>query len=145
MKLLLDTSAYSGFRRGVPSVVEKISGSDAVLISPVMLGELMFGFRKGGKFEQNMRMLRRFLGHEAVEIAPLGEVTADRYSRIVIQLKKDGSPIPINDVWIAACASAVGATLLTSGKSTKAIAISNRSPAWRTRSIETDPPPHIAV
>ena len=30
------------------------------------------------------------------------EVTADRYSRIVVQLKKDGSPIPINDVWIAA-------------------------------------------
>jgi hypothetical protein len=38
VKLLLDTSAYSGFRRGVPSVVEKISGSDSVLISPVMPG-----------------------------------------------------------------------------------------------------------
>ncbi|MBP2682941.1 MAG: PilT protein domain protein, partial [Deltaproteobacteria bacterium] len=53
-------------------MVEKISGSDAVLISPVMLGELMYGFRKGAKFEQNMRMLRRFLDHEAVEVAPLG-------------------------------------------------------------------------
>jgi len=113
VKLLLDTSAYTGFRRGVPSVVEKISGSDAVLISPVMLGELMYGFRKGGKFEQNMRMLRRFLDHEAVEIAPLGEVTADRYSRIVMQLKKGGSPIPINDVWIAAQTMEHGAELLT--------------------------------
>ena len=114
MKLLLDTSAYSGFRKGVPSVVEKISGCDSVLISPVMLGELMYGFRKGGKFEQNMRMIRRFLDHEAVEIVPLGEVTADRYSRIVMQLKKDGSPIPINDVWIAAQAMEHGAELLTS-------------------------------
>ena len=94
-------------------MVEKISGSDAVLISPVMLGELMYGFRKGGKFEQNMRMLRRFLDHEAVEIAPLGEVTADRYSRIVMQLKKGGSPIPINDVWIAAQTMEHGAELLT--------------------------------
>lgn len=116
VKLLLDTSAYSGFRRGVSSVVEKISDSDSVLISPVMLGELMFGFRKGGKFEQNMRMLRRFLDHEAVEIAPLGEITADRYSRIVMQLKKDGSPIPINDVWIAAQAMEHGAELLTSDR-----------------------------
>jgi len=113
VKLLLDTSAYSGFRRGVPSVVEKISGSDSVLVSPVMLGELMFGFRKGMKFEENMRRLRRFLEHEAVEVAPLGEVTADRYSRIVMQLKKDGSPIPINDVWIAAMALDSGAHLLT--------------------------------
>jgi tRNA(fMet)-specific endonuclease VapC len=116
VKLLLDTSAYSGFRKGVPSVVEKISGCDSVLISPVMLGELMYGFRKGAKFEQNMRMLRRFLDHEAVEIAPLGEVTADRYSRIVMQLKKDGSPIPINDVWIAAQAMEHGAELLTSDR-----------------------------
>ncbi|OIP36480.1 MAG: VapC toxin family PIN domain ribonuclease [Deltaproteobacteria bacterium CG2_30_66_27] len=116
MKLLLDTSAYSGFRRGVSSVVEKISGSDSVLISPVMLGELMFGLRKGGKFEQNMRMLRRFLDHEAVEVAPLGAVTADRYSRIVMQLKKDGSPMPINDVWIAAQAMEHGAELLTSDR-----------------------------
>jgi len=116
VKLLLDTSAYSGFRRGDPSVVEKISCSDSVLISPVMLGELMYGFRKGAKFEQNMRMLRRFLDHEAVEVAPLGEVTADRYSRIVMQLKKDGSPIPINDVWIAAQAMEHGAELLTSDR-----------------------------
>jgi tRNA(fMet)-specific endonuclease VapC len=116
VKLLLDTSAYSGFRSGVPSVVEKISGSDSVLVSPVMLGELMYGFRKGAKFEQNMRMLRRFLDHDAVEIAPLGEVTADRYSRIVVQLKKDGSPIPINDVWIAAQAMEHGAELLTSDR-----------------------------
>jgi tRNA(fMet)-specific endonuclease VapC len=116
VKLLLDTSAYSGFRRGAPSVVEKISGCDCVLISPIMLGELMFGFRKGGKFDQNMRMLRRFLDHEAVEIAPLGEVTADRYSRIVMQLKKDGSPIPINDIWIAAQAMEHGAEFLTSDR-----------------------------
>jgi len=116
VKLLLDTCAYAGFRRGVPSVVEKISGSDSVLISPVMLGELMFGFRKGAKFEENMRRLRRFLEHEAVEVAPLEEVTADRYSRIVMQLKKDGSPIPINDVWIAAQAMEHGAELLTSDR-----------------------------
>ncbi len=122
MKLLLDTSAYSGFRRGVPSVVDRISGADSVLISPIVLGELMYGFRKGAKFEQNMRMLRRFLDHEAVEIAPVGEVTADRYSRIVVQIKKDGSPIPINDVWIAAQAMEHGAELLASDRHFERIA-----------------------
>ena len=116
VKLLLDTSAYSGFRRGVPSVVEKISGSDLVLISPIVLGELMYGFRKGAKFDQNLRMLRRFLEHEAVKIHPVGEITADRYSRIFLQLRKDGTPIPVNDIWIAAHAMEHGAELLTSDR-----------------------------
>ena len=103
-------------------MVEKISGCDCILISPVVLGELMYGFRKGGKFDQNMRTLRRFLDHDAVEIAPLGEVTADRYSRIVMQLKKDGTPIPVNDVWIAAQAMEHGAELLTSDRHFEKIA-----------------------
>ena len=116
MKLLLDTSAYSGFRLGNPSVLEMISAADSVLVSPIMLGELMYGFRKGTRLDQNLRMLRRFLEHEAVEVVPAGEVTADRYSRIALQLKKDGSPIPINDIWIAAQAMEHGAELLASDR-----------------------------
>lgn len=122
MKLLLDTSAYSGFRRGIPFVVEKISASDSILVSPVMLGELMYGFRKGAKLDQNLRMLGRFLEDEAVEVVPVGEVTADRYSRVALQLKKDGSPIPINDIWIAAQAMEHGAELLASDRHFERIA-----------------------
>lgn len=113
MKILIDTSAYSGFRRADASVVEAISRADSVLVSPVVLGELLFGFRSGARYAQNMKLLEQFLRHEAVEVVPVNEVTADRYSRIVLQLKADGTPIPANDVWIAAQAMEHGADLLT--------------------------------
>ena len=116
MKLLLDTSAYVGLRASVPAVTKRISLSDVVLVSPIVLGELMYGFRKGSKFEQNMEVLERFLQHDAVELVPLGKVTADRYSRIVLQLRKASRPIPANDIWIAAQALEHGAELLSADR-----------------------------
>jgi tRNA(fMet)-specific endonuclease VapC len=122
MKLILDTTAYSGFRLGVPSVIRKIEDSDTVLVSPVVLGELMYGFRRGSRLARNMDLLDRFLENEAVEVVPIEEVTADRYSRIVLQLTRDGKPIPINDIWLAAQAMEHGAELLTSDRHFERIA-----------------------
>jgi tRNA(fMet)-specific endonuclease VapC len=110
VKLLLDTSAYSGFRRADPAVLSAIGRADVVLFSPVVLGELLFGFRKGSRFPAK---LETFLRNEAVRVVPVGAVTADRYSRIVLQLREAGTPIPANDVWIAAQAMEHGAELVT--------------------------------
>jgi len=60
--------------------------------------------------------LTRFLEHEAVEVVPVADVTADRYSRIALQLRRQGTPIPSNDIWIAAQAMEYGAELLTSDR-----------------------------
>ncbi|NOY52483.1 MAG: type II toxin-antitoxin system VapC family toxin [Deltaproteobacteria bacterium] len=113
MKILLDTSAYVGFKRGDPEVVDIIVRSESILVSSVVLGELMFGFRNGTKFKENMTDLDRFLQHEAVETVPVGEVTADRYARIAAKLKNHGTPIPTNDIWIAAQTLEHGAELIT--------------------------------
>ena len=45
--------------------------------------------------------------------------------RIAAALRRAGTPIPVNDVWIAATAMDSGASVLTGD------AISNSSPAWR--------------
>ena len=113
VKLLLDTSAYAGFKLGLAEVVEFIIRADVILMSPVVLGELLFGFRNGLKFDGNMKELDQFLSNEAVETIQIGEITADRYSRIAIQLKRRGTPIPSNDIWIAAQAFEHGAELVT--------------------------------
>lgn len=60
-----------------------------------------------------MEDLNRFLAHEVVENIMIGEVTADRYSRIAAQLKQQGTPIPSNDIWIAAQTMEYGAELVT--------------------------------
>ena len=113
MKLILDTNAYVGFKLGYPEIVEYLTQADVIFISPIMLGELMFGFRNGSRFTRNMEELNLFLSHHAVEIVKLSEITSDRYSRIAVQLKQQGMPIPSNDIWIAALCKQHGYTLLT--------------------------------
>jgi tRNA(fMet)-specific endonuclease VapC len=113
MKLMLDTSGYVGFRLGIPDLIDFLTEARAILVSPVVLGELMFGFRLGTRFQKNMKELNLFLNHEAVEVISLGEITADRYSRIAEQLKRQGTPIPSNDIWLAAQAMEQGAELVT--------------------------------
>ena len=113
MKILLDTSAYVGFKRNQDEVVDIIVNSEWVLISPVVLGELMFGFRSGSRFKKNVADLNDFLEHEAVELVQIGAITADRYARIAAQLKLQGTPIPTNDMWIAAQTMEHGAELIT--------------------------------
>lgn len=116
MKLLLDTSAYVGFKLGAGKAVDLIAGADHIFFSAIVLGELMFGFRNGSRFKENMEELDQFLQHDAVETALIGEITADRYSRIASQLRKQGTPVPTNDIWIAAQTMEHGADLITSDK-----------------------------
>jgi tRNA(fMet)-specific endonuclease VapC len=113
MKILLDTSAYVAFKLNHTEIVEAIVSANQIFFSPVVLGELMFGFRNGSKFKENMNELDQFLSHEAVELASIGKITSDRYSRIASQLKTQGTPIPTNDIWIAAQTMEHGAELIT--------------------------------
>jgi tRNA(fMet)-specific endonuclease VapC len=116
MKFLLDTSAYVGFKRNLVQVVEIIIKAELILFSPIVLGELMFGFRNGTKFEENMNDLNKFLQHEIVKFVQIEKITSDRYSRIAAQLKRQGTPIPTNDIWIAAQTMEYGAELITLDK-----------------------------
>lgn len=113
MKLLLDTNAYAGFKLGYNGIVEYMTRANNILISPIMLGELLFGFRSGTRFDKNIQELNEFLAHRAVEIIQVTAVTSDRYARITSQLKIQGTPIPSNDIWIAAQTMETGAELLT--------------------------------
>jgi len=116
MKILLDTSTYVAFKLDKQDVVDVVVKAEHVFFSPIVLGELMFGFRNGTRFKRNMRDLEMFLHHEAVEVAPIGEITSERYSRIASQLKAQGTPIPTNDIWIAAQTLELGAELITTDR-----------------------------
>jgi tRNA(fMet)-specific endonuclease VapC len=116
MRFMLDTSAYVGFKRDVLEVVNLIVTAERILFSPVVLGELMFGFRNGSKFAKNMRDLDAFLQDDVVELVEIGRLTSDRYSRIACNLKHKGTPIPTNDIWVAAQTMEFGAELITFDK-----------------------------
>lgn len=113
MKLLLDTNAYVAFKKGQPNVVDRIRGAREIIVSTVVMGELLFGFRNGTRFEQNTAEFESFLANPHVSLLPVTAVTADRFGRVATLLRKKGTPIPTNDIWIAAHAMEVGAELLT--------------------------------
>ena len=112
-RLCLDTSAYSNFQRGYPDVVEHIDRAEWIGVPSVVLGELWVGFFLGGQADRNARELAEFLDHPVVEVLGSDGDVARIYGEIVVDLRKKGTPLPTNDVWIAAAAARADATVLT--------------------------------
>jgi predicted nucleic acid-binding protein len=108
----LDTNAYSDWRK-TGEWGEVISGADEVFVPSIVLGELRFGFAQGGRAALNEQKLTEFLASPVVHVGLVGERTSQHYARLKDFLKKNGTPIPENDIWIASCALEVDATLLT--------------------------------
>jgi len=113
MTILLDTNVYVAFKRGAEEAMHHIRGAERVLLSAVVAGELLFGFRNGSRFERNLREFHAFLDDPHVGFLDVGRTTADRFARIAAQLRRLGRPIPTNDVWIAAHAMESGAELVS--------------------------------
>lgn len=109
----LDTSAYSHFKRGHPPVVELIDQASWVGLPSIVVGELWVGFLRGNRIERNRRDLTEFLAHPVVEELPVDREIGEIYAEIVVALRKAGTPVPSNDIWIAAAAARAGATVLT--------------------------------
>ncbi len=82
-------------------------------MSTVVVGELLFGFRNGSRYETNRRDLEEFIENAYVTLLPVTFITSDRFGRISSALRRKGRPIPTNDIWIAAHAMESGAELLS--------------------------------
>ena len=109
----LDTSAYSRFQRGDETVVDLVDRAEWIGMPSVALGELRTGFLLGGRTAQNERELGEFLASPVVtELTVDGEVSR-HYAEMVVELRRAGTPIPTNDIWIAATAARAGALVLT--------------------------------
>lgn len=109
----LDTSAYSNFRRGNEEVATLLDQAESVGVSTVVLGELRTGFLLGGRQRHNETELAAFLDNPVVEVLPVDSETSRHYAEIVAELRKAGTPVPTNDIWIAATAARSGVTVLT--------------------------------
>lgn len=112
-KVLLDTNAYSNLLAGDEKVLKEIEDSDIIYFSVIVIGELLSGFKGGSKEKQNKNILTRFFEKTSVEIINATIETSEFFAHIKHQLKMKGSPIPINDVWIAAHVFETGSTLIT--------------------------------
>jgi predicted nucleic acid-binding protein len=113
VKLVLDTNAYSRLMRGDADVASVVRAADRIYMPAPVVGELLFGFRGGNRFQENKEQLFEFLAAASVEFVATDRTVCDRYAMVLQQLKSKGRPIPTNDIWIAAHAFALGADLLS--------------------------------
>ncbi|MDD5388530.1 MAG: type II toxin-antitoxin system VapC family toxin [Gallionellaceae bacterium] len=111
--LALDTNAYTAFKRGDAEVLAVLRQADRLLISVTVLGELLAGFAAGNREAENREELSRFLASPRVEQAPTTTATADLYALVYAALRRRGTPIPTNDLWIAASALEHGVALMS--------------------------------
>jgi tRNA(fMet)-specific endonuclease VapC len=102
VRLALDTNRYSDLVRGDDSLAHVIERAQDVWLPFIVLGELRAGFAAGTRTANNEAVLRRFLLKPNVGILYADEQTTHHYATIYRQLRKQGTPIPTNDMWIAA-------------------------------------------
>lgn len=113
MKAAIDTNVFTALMRGDQRVRERLQRLERLLVSAVVIGELLYGFRHGSRYHDNRELLESFLGEPYVDLLTVGMITCDRYGLIAAALRVKGTPIPQNDVWIAAHALEHGVELIS--------------------------------
>lgn len=114
--VIIDSNAYTAFRNERVNAIEVVDCAETILITPVVLGELLGGFAAGTKEAANNRNLQEFLSFSKVVLVEISADTAAHYAKIYLQLRKAGTPIPTNDMWIAALAKQLEAGVFTYDK-----------------------------
>jgi tRNA(fMet)-specific endonuclease VapC len=111
VRLALDTNRYTDLARQVPDVVQTAAGATELCLPFVVLAELHQGFRNGSRRADNERQLKRFLAQPGVRVLWPDDATVDLYATLAVQLRQQATPIPTNDLWIAALTLQNGLTL----------------------------------
>ena len=102
MRIAIDTNRYVDFARGQADAVGQLRTADGILVPLIVLGELRAGFLAGSRGAENEASLARFLNSPRVDVLFADEDTTHHYARLFHQLRRQGTPIPTNDIWIAA-------------------------------------------
>jgi tRNA(fMet)-specific endonuclease VapC len=96
-RIIIDINAYSSLYKGSLEILDILSNADEVFMSVIILGKLFAGF----------------LDTPVVNIVPISEETSKIFGEIKHTLKTTETPIPINDIWIAAQCIEIGAILIS--------------------------------
>ena len=110
-KFLLDTNIVVAWFKGEENVVDKIIESSQIFIPSIVIGELMFGAMNSMRVETNVAPIIKLI--REYPVISIDSATAKEYGILKSKLKKDGKPIPENDIWIAALAKQYNMPLVT--------------------------------
>jgi len=102
VKVALDTNRYVDLCKGDDDTATLLEEADAVFLPFVVVAELRAGFALGRRAAENERVLRRFLMKDGVRALFPDDQTTHHYAGVFRHLRRQGTPIPTNDMWIAA-------------------------------------------
>ncbi len=102
MRVAIDSNRYTDFCRGVAKAVDVVRSAHEILVPLIVVGEQRAGFANGNRREKNEQMLTRFLNSDRVSVLAPDDQTTHFYADRYAYLRKKGTPIPTNDLWIAA-------------------------------------------
>ena len=104
VRVALDTNRLTNLFQGDSGLAEQLGTSDEIWIPLIVLAEIKAGFYGGTRQHRNEVLLREFLAKPTVNVLLPTRETAEHYARLFVQLKRSGTPVPDNDLWIAALA-----------------------------------------
>ena len=113
MRVCLDTNAYSALMRHRTGLRRCLEEAELIYVPTIVLGELYAGFCLGPRYAENCRELEIFLELPGVRTIPPDQGVAERYGYLVRDLRRQGTPLPTNDLWIAATTLETGARLVS--------------------------------
>jgi predicted nucleic acid-binding protein len=102
VRVALDTNRLTDLFQGDAELAERLGTCEEVWIPLIVLGEIRAGFYGGTEQRRNEILLRRLLAKATVQVLLPGTETAEYYARVFVQLRRAGTPMPDNDLWIAA-------------------------------------------
>ncbi|RUP40654.1 MAG: type II toxin-antitoxin system VapC family toxin [Acinetobacter sp.] len=110
---MLDTSAYSAFNRGDKRLKQFFNPENQLIMPLIVIGELRAGFALGSRQQENETLLQKLLDSPNVHPITISDTTTKLFAAINKKLKRAGTPINVNDVWVAALALEHGCLLVT--------------------------------
>jgi tRNA(fMet)-specific endonuclease VapC len=102
VRVALDTNRYVDLCNGVSETKAILAQAEIIILPFIVLAELRAGFAHGTRQEDNERVLRRFMMKDGVKSLFADDQTTHHYGVLYHQLRRQGTPIPTNDMWIAA-------------------------------------------
>src|SRR5258708_2826115 len=118
MTYLLDTNAFSDLMRENPRVttsLRAVAGSDRVVTSVIVRGEILHGLLRmpAGK-RKDLLDIKAAALFASIPCEAVPESAATHYAQLKAAQQAIGLPLDENDLWIAASASAIGCTVVSS-------------------------------
>ena len=104
MRILIDSNRFIDFCAGDAEVVDAFEQAALLVVPFVVLAEIRVGAHSIKRGDTQVRIIGELLQQHGVRVAHSTHTTAHHYAMLYARLKKAGTPIPTNDIWIAALA-----------------------------------------